>query len=91
MNNDLVYRSNVIFELYKAALKKEITVEAFFKAREIVWRAQRKSTRSMIYALQTAVESIGQGAAVMSVFLDDAIEKINAQIERLEEKEGGTV
>lgn len=40
MNNDLVCRSNVIFELYKAALKNEISQDEFRRAKAIVERAK---------------------------------------------------
>lgn len=40
MRNDLIYRSNVVFEFYKAALKNEITPEDFRKARGIIDRAK---------------------------------------------------
>ena len=40
MKNDLVHRCNVVFELYKAALKNEITQEEFFKVKSIVERAR---------------------------------------------------
>ena len=40
MKNDLVHSCNVVFELYKAALKNEITQEEFFKVKQIVERAR---------------------------------------------------
>lgn len=39
MNKDLVYRSNVLFELYKATLNKEISIDEFVKVSKIVKRA----------------------------------------------------
>lgn len=40
MRSDLVFRSNVVFEFYKAALNREITQDDFRKARAIVDRAR---------------------------------------------------
>lgn len=40
MKNDLVYRGNVVFELYRATLGREITREEFVKIVKIVKRAR---------------------------------------------------
>lgn len=40
MGAEVVYLSNVIFELYKASLAGEITQEDFFKMKDIVKRAR---------------------------------------------------
>lgn len=39
MLDDFVYRGNVMYEFYKAALNGEITRAEFFKAKEIIKRA----------------------------------------------------
>lgn len=40
MRNDLVYRSNVVYAFYRAALANEISPEDFRKARGIIDRAK---------------------------------------------------
>ena len=40
MENELVSLSNIIFELYKAALNGEITQDEFVKVKRIVKRAR---------------------------------------------------
>ena len=39
MRSDLIFRSNVVFEFYRAALAHEISPEDFRKARGIIDRA----------------------------------------------------
>ena len=40
MPDDFVYRKNVMYEFYKAALSGEITQSEFCKAKEIIKRAK---------------------------------------------------
>ena len=46
--NDLVYRENVVFELYRACLKGEISKEEFIRAKNIVRRAKTVEPEAVV-------------------------------------------
>ena len=58
MNQDLVYRSNVLFELYKATLSGEISRDEFVKVSKIVKRARAIPVEEVI-ATEEALRRYG--------------------------------
>lgn len=58
MKNDLVYRDNVVFELYRATLGREITRDEFVKIVKIVKRARAIPVEEVI-ATEEALRRCG--------------------------------
>lgn len=87
MRNDLVYRSNVVFEFYKAALNKEISPDDFRIARAIISRAKPFGSKSVEEKLAECFRKIGEDAREISAVMDAGSAKLHAMIEDFEQKE----
>lgn len=87
MENDLVYRSNVVFEFYKAALNREISPDDFRIARSIISRAKPCGS-SVEEKLAECFREIGENAREIAAAMDAGAAKIHATSEDFEQKEG---
>ena len=85
MTDDLIYRSNVKFEFYKAALHREISQEEFTKALKIIERAKTVEEHgiSLGKAAKDFIE-FGERARGVGEIIDNLDQQFKEQIDEIE-------
>lgn len=88
MTDDLIYRSNVKFEFYKAALHREISQEEFTKALKIIKRAKTvEEHRISLGQAEKAINEFGERARESGEIIDNLNQQLQEQIDEIEREE----
>lgn len=90
MTDDLIYRGNVKFELYKAALNGEISQDEFTKVLKIIERAKTvEEYRTSLGKAEKAFIEFGERAREAGGIIDNLGQQLQEQIDEIEREEGG--
>lgn len=88
MTDDLIFRSNVKFEFYKAALAREISQGEFKKALKIIERAKTvEENRIYLGMAEKAINEFGEHAREVGEIADKLSQRIQRQIDEIEREE----
>lgn len=90
MTDDLIYRCNVKFELYKAALNREISQDEFTKVLKIIERAKTVEEYGIsLSKAEKAFNEFGERAREAGRIIDNLGQQLKEQNDEIEREEGG--
>lgn len=88
MTDDLIYRSNVKFEFYKAALAHEISQDEFYRALKIIERAKTvEEHRISLGKAEKAFNEFGERAREFGEIAEKLGQNLQEQIDEIKREE----